>query len=334
MIQTNDSMPEEAGAAAPRAARFTYAKPQTPMAALPIEAQVPNYWWVGLLAILGLIVWFYLHDFALMSKLWIEDASWSHGFLIPVFAGFFVYLQWETLKRLPLKGTTWGLPLMLFGIASHVLFLTTGQLHMSDMSLLVVCFGLVLFLLGVDYLKVLWMPVGFLVFMIPVPYTLYVKLTTPMQYLAAELGVRLMPLFGITAERLATQVKIFTGRMGMAQDGWESLEVAEACSGMRLLMAFVALAVALAYTTSRPMWQKVFLAVSSVPIAIFCNALRVTLIGILFARVSPEYAHGSTHIYIGMLMLAPAMGMQLGLAWILDRLFIETPTVPSGEAAR
>jgi exosortase/archaeosortase family protein len=79
--------------------------------------------------------------------------------------------------------------------------------------------------------------------------------------------------------------------------------------------------VALGYSTARPMWQKVFLGVSALPIAILCNGLRVTLTGVLGARFGEEWARGATHETLGLLMLIPALFMQLGMAWLLDRQF-------------
>jgi exosortase len=325
MIQANDPVPQPADARNVRAVRYSYVKQQTAAALSQAVNCLPTHWWLYVAITVALMGAFYQVDLRAMGNLWAHDASWSHGFLVPLFAAFFVFLQWDTLKRLPAKGEMWGLGLFVFGVATHVLFLMTGQFHMSEMSLLVVGFGLVLFLLGVEHLKLLWLPIGFLAFMIPPPQALYVKLTTPMQYISAEAGVHLLPLMGITAEREGTQVKIFTHGV------WESLNVVEACSGVRMLMAFLALAVALAYTTSRPMVQKLFLAGCAVPIAIACNALRVTVIGVLFATANRDYARSSTHEYIGLLMLGPAMLMQIGVAWVLDRLFIEVP--PTGGAA-
>jgi len=210
-----------------------------------------------------------------------------------------------------------GLSILVFGVAAHVLFRTMGLQHMTNLSMLTVLYGTVLLVLGWDYMKLLWLPIGFLIFMINPPTTLYVKLTTPMQSLAAEAGVLLLPLLGISAERSGTVINLWTAQ------GVERLEVAEACSGMRMLLAFVALAVALAYTSHRPMWQKLFLACCAAPVAIACNALRVTLTGVMYVRLGKSWGEGSPHEYLGFLMLIPAMGLQLGIAWILDRIFVE-----------
>ena len=102
------------------------------------------------------------------------------------------------------------------------------------------------------------------------------------------------------------------------------LNVEQACSGMRMLVAFFALAVALAYSTARPTWQKLTLAACELPIAVICNGFRVTMTGVLAVRVDEAWASGKAHEYFGLLMLGPALLMQLGVAWILDRIFVET----------
>jgi exosortase/archaeosortase family protein len=91
-----------------------------------------------------------------------------------------------------------------------------------------------------------------------------------------------------------------------------------------MLIAFVALAVVLAYSTRRPVWQKIFLTLSAVPVAVLCNSFRVTLTGWMWVH-APAYAEGAAHQYLGLLMLIPAMGMQLVIGWMLDRVFIEKP---------
>ena len=141
-----------------------------------------------------------------------------------------------------------------------------------------------------------------------------------MQFLAAEAGsVQLLPLFGCDASRTGTVINV------AANGITKQLYVAEACSGMRMLVAFFALAVALAYSTDRPVWEKLTLAACALPIAILCNGLRVTLTGVLSVRVGGHWAEGKAHEYFGLLMLGPALIMQLGLGWILDHIFVETP---------
>ena len=101
------------------------------------------------------------------------------------------------------------------------------------------------------------------------------------------------------------------------------LDVAEACSGMRLLMAFLALGVAMAYLHYRPLWQRIILLVSTIPIAIFCNIVRVTVTGFIYVLIHPKYAQGIYHDMLGMAMLPLAFGLYGALAWFMASLFID-----------
>ena len=106
------------------------------------------------------------------------------------------------------------------------------------------------------------------------------------------------------------------------------LDVAEACSGMRLLMAFMALGVAMAYLHYRPTWQRVVLLCSTIPIAICCNVIRVTVTGFIYILWDPKYAVGIYHDMLGMAMLPLAFGLYGFLAWFMSNLFVEEKQAP------
>ncbi len=270
---------------------------------------------LGVLAVL--YGWLFEINARQLVHTWYTDPDWSHGFLVPLIALYLAYLHKDTLLNLRPKGSTIGLVLLLYGVASQVLFRIAGQPQASNLTILVVLFGLTLWILGWEYLKILWLPICYLLFMINPPEVLYVKITTPLQLLAASAGVHFLPLFGIHAVQSATQVNIQQGTH------WLSLDVAEACSGIRMLTAFFALSVALAYSTPRPVWEKLVLAFCALPIAIFCNAMRVTITGVLYVTAGKAWAEGSTHETVGLLMLIPAFGLQLLAGWILDHLFVD-----------
>jgi exosortase len=315
-------------------ARFRYSgTPATPLSANgagvalePLPAADAWRWlWVAMVTV-GVGMWFlYAVNFDHLVLRWTRDAGWSHGFVVPLIALFFIRNKWEVLRLLTPSGSMAGFAVVLVAVVGQVLFRATGVEHMSFVSLPLFFFGLVLFVFGWEYLKILWLPIGYLVFALPPPESLYVRLTQPMQSIAAELGVQLLTLLGGVGERTGTVIYIVTGR-GVTVP----LQVAEACSGMRLLVAFFALAVALGYTSNRPMWQKVVLALCALPIAILCNGLRVTLTGLLVAHVSESWGHGDAHGFFGLTMLVPALLLQLFVGWVLDRLFIEEPELATG----
>lgn len=110
-----------------------------------------------------------------------------------------------------------------------------------------------------------------------------------------------------------------------------ALDVAEACSGMRLLMAFLALGVAMAYLHKRPLWQRLVLVASTVPIAILCNIIRVTITGFIYILINPGYAQGVYHDLLGMAMLPLAFGLYGLLAYFMSNLFIDESDTPVEE---
>ena len=103
------------------------------------------------------------------------------------------------------------------------------------------------------------------------------------------------------------------------------------CSGMRLLMAFLALGVAMAYLHYRPIWQRIILLASTIPIAIFCNIVRVTVTGFIYVLADPRYAQGIYHDILGMAMLPLAFGLYGLIAWFMSSLFIEEAEASSSD---
>ena len=310
----------------PKRYRYRDTLPSAPVSAGTITAEAPatissNSSWL-ILTLLGAAVAaaiFFSTSLEHLIERWTHDAGWSHGFVVPLISLSFIRSKWDILKALQPRGSMLGLLVILIAVGGQVLFRATGLEHMSLIAMPVLLFGLVLFIFGWEYLKILWLPIGFLLFALPPPQSLYVQMTTPMQSVAAELGADLLPLFGGEGARHGTTIDVtFNGVT-------KQLFIAQACSGMRLLVAFFALAVALGYSTNRPMWQKVVLAGCALPIAIFCNGLRVTGTGLLVSKVSDAWGQGDAHGFFGLTMLLPAMLLQLAVAWVLDRIFIEPP---------
>ena len=326
-----DSNPAVAGGttAAPRpSARFRYSEAST--VALPVQAQLAGgaaalprgemNWpaiWVSLAIAAVLMAVFYQSAFLNLFTRWSNDAGWSHGFVVPLIALFFIRIKWDTLRELSPRGSFWGVAVLLAGVCAQTLFRATGLVDMSNLSILVVLFGVVLFVFGWEYMKILWLPIGFLIFAVPPPTALYVKVTTPMQNLAPDLAVLLLPMFGLDGHKSGTVIAIAGLKM--------PLNVAEACAGMRMLVAFCALAVALGYSTHRPIWQKVTLGFFALPIAIICNGFRVALTGVMSVKLGEQYGQGTPHEFLGLVMLIPAMLMLIGIGWALNRIFIEEP---------
>jgi exosortase len=215
-----------------------------------------------------------------------------------------------------------GLFFLVFAILFYVFNIVSpsGYGYLRSISVIGAIGAIVLFLGGWGLFKYTWLPVGFLVFAVPLPDRYYVALTMPMRKFAATIATALLNLVkGL--EATASGVVIDVIYKGQRLE--PPLNVAEACSGMRLLMAFLALGVAMAYLHYRPVWQRLVLLASTIPIAVFCNIVRVTVTGFIYILIHPKYAQGIYHDLLGLAMLPLAFGLYGFIAWFMSSLFIE-----------
>jgi exosortase len=283
------------------------------------ELSVHTY--IKIIIIGGLFVYLFYNEIETIVEKWITDSSWSHGFLIPLFSLYFINQAKNEILNLHTRPNYLGLFFMICGIIFYPLNIVHLQYgYFRPLGMIATLGAIVLFLGGWGLIRYTWLPITFLVFAIPLPTRYYVMLTMPMQKLAAEVtGVLLNLVSGM--EATVTGVVIDVIYKGQRLD--PPLNVAEACSGMRLLMAFLALGVAMAYLHYRPIWQRVVLLVSTIPIAIFCNIVRVTATGFIYILIDPKYAQGIYHDLLGMAMLPLAFGLYGILAWFISSLFID-----------
>jgi exosortase len=283
------------------------------------ELGVHNY--IRILIIAGLFCFLFRNEIEGIINRWLTDSSWSHGFLIPLFSLYFVNQKRQEVLNLRTRPNYLGLVFLVFGILFYpfnIVHLHYGYLRSIDM--IATLGAIVLFLGGWKLVKHTWLSIGFLVFAVPLPDRFYRQLTIPMRQWAATVAGGLLD---IVPELEATVNGVVIDVFYKGKPLEPSLDVAEACSGMRLLMAFLALGVAMAYLHFRPLWQRIILLVSTVPIAIFCNIVRVTVTGFIYVLIHPKYAQGIYHDMLGMAMLPLAFGLYGALAWFMSSLFID-----------
>jgi len=202
---------------------------------------------------------------------WIHLPDFSHGFLIPIVSLYFVYERWKGLSTLSPSGEWGGLGLIIFEIMLLLLGNLATEYFTMRFSILVVLGGIILFILGKEFFKTLLFPIVFLIFMIPIPSILMDRITFPMQLFASKVAAKSLYLIGIPALREGNVILLAN----------TSLEVAEACSGIRSLISLLALSVVFAYFSQKTTLKRVLLILSTFPISIIANAARVTGTGIL-----------------------------------------------------
>ena len=281
-------------------------------------------------ALLGLLVGLFcwLHwDFMVRTVLiGLNDADWSHVIVVPFFSAYYVWQNRDRILATPNTISLWGLPLLLLGMFNYVWWIYPGRNDwFRGYSMVLTLLGLVLLLCGWQRTKLLLFPILFLAFAVKLPGSVWERIAFQMQIFAVA-GAR--ALLAVSAEVLNFSIEwdaqAFTMRWisnaGVPRE--ETLTIAEACSGLRMMMAFCALSVAVAFLHPRRWWQRVIMIGMAVPIAVGINVVRVTTLGLL-NLVNPELARGDFHVFVGLLMLVPAGLLFLLLGWVLDRILIE-----------
>ncbi|MFQ5463874.1 MAG: exosortase/archaeosortase family protein [Phycisphaerae bacterium] len=254
---------------------------------------------------------------------WISDGNWSHSWLIPLFSVYLLYGRYDELRAARVEpGWTGTLvlaaSLMLFFVAGWVLRIA----YLQRVSLVGTILGTTLLMAGWSVLRIAFVPIGLLLLAIPLPAQLYIDLTTPLRELATTIAATVLPMFcpGLMVESQAVVIDYFLPGSPPGQ-----LNVEEACSGMRLMMAFVTLGVVMAYLKNRPGWHRVVLVLSCLPIVVLCNSVRVTITGLLHIHGYLDWARGTPHQLLGISMLFLALGLFAVVGLVLDHLFVEPP---------
>ena len=272
------------------------------------------------IAIIAALFWYLFSDeIDRIVYRWVNDSSWSHGFLIPFFSLYFLNQHQHKIVHLKPRPRYLGLVLMLCCLAFYpmnVAYFRFG--YATSLTVIATLGAIVLFLGGWQLVRYAWLAVLYLIFAVPLPIRFYRQLTIPMRELAAKVAMAVLDAVpGLDASVSGVVIDVTYKGVKLQP----ALDVAEACSGMRLLMAFLALGVAMAYLHYRPMWQRIVLLATTIPIAILCNIVRVTVTGFIYVLWDPKYAQGVWHDLLGMLMLPLAFGLYGLLAYLMSNLF-------------
>jgi EpsI family protein len=245
-----------------------------------------------------------------LYSIWNLKPEYSHGIIIPILSAVLIWQQRAHLRRLPFTGSWLGLGLIAAGLVlRYVGELATLQ-TLQHYAFLLVIYGLVLALTGPVIFRHLWMPLLILIFAIPLPSFFDNALSMQLQLLSSQLGVWVIRAAGISVLLEGNIIDL----------GSYQLEVAEACSGLRYLFPLMTLAFIVAYVFRGPMWKRVVLFLSSIPITVFMNSLRIGIIGITVERWGQRMAEGTLHDFEGWLVFMFSIGALLLTAAALTRL--------------
>ncbi len=280
----------------------------------------------ALLLLVTVTGWAYWSTMTDLFKEWRSNEDYSAGQLVPLVVAFLVWRERKALGQCSLRPAWWaGGVLLALALAAR----TYGLLFMFESgerySFVLALVALVLMVAGWQVFRRLIWILLILFLMVPLPGRIHNMVNGPLQRLASNGSVFLLEAFGV---RVSQQGNVVTldGRIPMA--------VAEACSGLRMLTAFIIVAAFIAYMVKRPRWQKGVLFVSSIPVAVMCNILRLTVTAILFMLASSEVAEKFFHDFAGLVMMPVAVLLMFGELWLMDILTISEAESSQGSAKR
>ena len=272
--------------------------------------------------VLAIFIWLFWSFLERQVRFAIEfQADWGHTLVIPFIAGWFVWLNRERILAAPLKPSITGLVVTFIGIlwfaAASLGPILLRHHNIAGMGVGLTIFGIVLTFCGWRAMRWMWFPVLYLiVFSQTVSDRLLELITFELQGIATVGGEIGLSLIGYDIAREGHTLNIYYNEQIVP------INIAEACSGMRMLVAFLALGVAMAYRGLDTWWQRTILVIMAVPTAIFVNILRVITLGIL-ATMDSGFAAGDFHSMVGMLWLLPAFFIYLGIMWILRQSILD-----------
>ncbi|MCK4828667.1 exosortase/archaeosortase family protein [bacterium] len=271
--------------------------------------------------IILIAVWFvtFIPVYPSLVDTWLNNSNNSHGILVPLISAYLVWQKRDELRRTTASVSGWGALILCISLVLYILSLAGAVTVVSRSMIVFSLIGLVLFNFGPAIFSIISFPLFYLLFMVPVPVSIYGIVAFPLQLFATKVSELLMHLVSIPVYRDGN----------MLYFAQTQLEVAEACSGLRSMTAFIMLSFIFAYMMKTRYWPRLTIILSAVPLAFFVNILRVTGTGILAHFYGSKIARGFLHEFSGLAVFAFGFVLLFGEYLLLNRLNSKQPTVSS-----
>ncbi|MBI5116955.1 exosortase/archaeosortase family protein [Candidatus Poribacteria bacterium] len=258
------------------------------------------------LALLGAAYW---STFVwLWERAMAPDSYYSHALLIPFISAYLIWRRRERLREFQWESSLMGLVLILFALAAHLLSVLLDVYFTSGFSILALVFGLSLYLFGYRITRELLFPLGFLVFMFPLPGAALDAIGVPMKLFVTTSGAKIVELLGIPVIQEGFQLHFPSA----------SLVIGNPCSGLRSLISLLALGSLYAYFLTVPLHVFISMLIVSIPIALFSNIVRVLTLSLIAHRYGSSAATGSVHDLSGFVVFVLALVLLLGIGRLFE----------------
>jgi exosortase D (VPLPA-CTERM-specific) len=266
--------------------------------------------WVLLAVSAGLVGFAFWESLVELEHIWSSSEEYSHGYFIPLISLFLVWQQRDELARLPFAGSWLGVAVLVAGVLIYVVGALSTIWAIQHYALIVVIAGFALAVTGWAGIRLLWPALLVLVFMIPLPQFVYQQLSQKLQLLSSEIGVAFIRVIGVPVHLEGNVIDL----------GVYKLQVVEACNGLRYLFPLMSFGFLAAYFFHAPLWQRLVVFLSTIPITVLMNSFRIGVIGVLVDRYGTEQAEGFLHDFEGWVIFMACVGILLIEMWLLMRL--------------
>jgi len=264
--------------------------------------------WQGLVLAVAIALVYWRIVAALCGD-WVHDPNYSHGFFVPLFCAWVVWRERERLKSIPSRPSNSGLLVILGALGVLMLGVYGAELFLSRTSLLFLIAGLVIYMRGWRLFRALLFPWAVLFLMVPLPVIVFNQIAFPLQFQASRLASGLLGLAGVPVLREGNIIQLPS----------LTLDVVEACSGIRSLVSLITLAVFYGYIFEPRKILRAVLVIAAVPIAVVANGVRIMGSGLLGQYWNPDKAEGFFHTFSGWLVFVVSLVMLFALHAALTR---------------
>jgi len=262
-----------------------------------MELNIKSHYSIQVLMILAGFYLLYHHAMATLIYDWSTDPNFSHGFLIPFISAYMIWFKKNEIALAEPTPSKWGLIVLFFGMFLHLAGHVGAEQFLMRFSMVITLSGIVIYCWGVEVFKQVFIPLAYLVIMIPIPSILWNKIAFPLQLIAAKFSSEMIHSIGIPVFREGNILHLAN----------TSLEVVDACSGLRSLTSLLALTGVFAFLAPLSGFKKWILFLSAIPIAVLVNVIRLTITAAMAAWISPDTANGFLHDMSGLIIFGFAL---------------------------
>jgi len=260
----------------------------------------------------------YAPVFSELWRDWNHDPNYGYGIFVPFISAFLVWRNRKEILQIRPAPYGPGFLLVLFGFSIYLLGTAGNELFTTRVSFIFVLLGILLTMWGKRGTEKIVFPILYLLLMIPLPYILYYAIASPMKLFATKWAVYIVDLLQVTVHHEGNIIYLPN----------TTLEVANACSGLRSLTSLLTFGIVFAYLVQQRFFSRSILFAAIFPIAMISNILRLVVTVLLAVYRGPEAAHGFLHETSGIVVYTTATILIFGVNEILRRLHRKTAPPP------